>query len=434
MTKSIKRIPHPSGKDENVGGLFSKEFIVDMEVGRLSSDSPLAQRAIDIANSTSYWNSIRKRVTERIYVPTENPLDSDNKANITIPNILPHGTVTRRTVEPMMVTMCSTKLNRIGTELKTRIKAPKGWKIVGADFDGQELQIASTYADKWEGGFIGASPMTYIILAGSKEKGTDAHTLLSKKINTDRDTAKGVGFAILYGAGSLTIANTIKKKFKDRNEAELRGFGEEAIKFKKGLKDSDGYYYGGTDSGCYNFMENIALRSRIPTLPCLKTKISTALRPNVVDNKFVTGRVNWTIQASGAEVLSIFLTSVHWLANYFKIPAQFIISIHDETWFMVPEKFAEQFCVIFQMAHLYTWSRFHYGVGINDLPLSRAFFSSVAIDERIRKTPKEKTITPSHPEGINEPSGEEFSMKQMNELGWVKKLETRKQLIEKGIL
>lgn len=429
----LTKIPHPSGKDENVGGLFSKEFVVDMEVGRLSSDSPLAQKALDIANSTSYWNSIRKRVQDRIFVATENPYDG-NPVNLTIPNILPHGTVTRRTVEPMMVTMCSTKPHKIGSELKTRIKAPKGWKIVGADFDGQELQIASTYADKWEGGFIGSSPMTYIILAGSKERGTDAHTLLSKTISTDRDTAKGVGFAILYGAGSLTVANTIKKKYKDRSESELRSFGEKAIRFKKGSKDEDGIYYGGTDSGCYNFMERIALRSRIPTLPCLKTKISTALRPSVVDNKFVTGRVNWTIQASGAEVLSIFLTSVHWLAKYFKIPAQFIISIHDETWFMVPEKFAESFCVVFQMAHLYTWARFHYGVGINDLPLSRAFFSSVAIDERIRKTPKECTQTPSNPLGNNEPQGSEYSMRQMDELGWVKTLRTRKNIIERGLL
>ena len=71
-----------------------------------------------------------------------------------MPEIIAHGTVTRRTVESLMVTMCSTKKHRIGTELKTRVECPDGWKIVGADFDGQELQIASIYADSWEGGFI----------------------------------------------------------------------------------------------------------------------------------------------------------------------------------------------------------------------------------------------------------------------------------------
>lgn len=430
--EGIKKIPHPSGKDENVGGLFSKEFVVDMEVDRLSSDLPAAKQALNIAVSTSFWLSIRKRVMDRIFVPTPNPYGED--CNLVVPSILPHGTVTRRTVEPMMVTMCSTKPNRIGTELKTRLEAPEGWKIVGADFDGQELQIASTYADMWEGGYIGASPMTYIILAGSKEKGTDAHTLLSKKIETDRDTAKGVGFAMLYGAGSLTIANTIKKKYKDRKDSELRKFGDQALTFKKGVKNSDGVYVGGTDSGCYNYMESIALRSRIPTLPCLKTKISTALRPSVVGSQFATGRINWTIQSSGAEVLSIFLTSVHWFCKKFKIPAQFIISIHDEMWFMVPEKYVELFSVVFQMAHLYTWARFHFGVGICDLPLSRAFFSSVAIDNRIRKTPTECTKTPSNPFGDLEPPGSEYSMKEMFELGWVKKLSTRADLIERGLI
>jgi DNA polymerase gamma 1 len=73
-----------------------------------------------------------------------------------------------------MLTMCSTKNWRIGTELKTRVTAPDGWKIVGADFDGQELQIASIYSDKWEGGYVGCSPFGFNVLSGSKENGTDS--------------------------------------------------------------------------------------------------------------------------------------------------------------------------------------------------------------------------------------------------------------------
>ena len=428
----LEKIPHPKGSDANVGVLLSKDFLVDMENGRLSSDLAEAKRALDIANATSYWTSVRKRVHDRIFMGVENKYGEG--WYMMMPEIIAHGTVTRRTVESLMVTMCSTKSHRIGTELKTRIQCPPGWKIIGADFDGQELQIASIYADAWEGGFIGASPMAHTVLSGSKEKGTDAHTKLAKAINTNRDVAKGVGFAMLYGAGVRTIANTIKKTYKERSATELRQFGNQALAFKKGRKNPDGFYEGGSDSGCYNYMEGVALRTKWPTLPCLGTKISTALRPAAVGDDFHTGRINWTIQSSGAEMLAVILTATQWLARRFKIPAQFILSIHDEVWYMVPERYAESFCVVFQMAHLYAWARFQASVGMNDVPLSRAFFSSIAIDDRLRKSVRECTKTPSNPAGDKEPDGQEFSMAEMAELGWVKKLTTRLDMIKRGLI
>ena len=53
--------------------------------------------------------------------------------------------------------------------------------------------------------------------------------------------------------------------------------------------------------------QRIALKTRVPTLPGLGTKISTALRPAAVGDDFHTGRINWTIQASGAEMLAMLL-------------------------------------------------------------------------------------------------------------------------------
>jgi DNA polymerase gamma 1 len=181
-------------------------------------------------------------------------------------------------------------------------------------------------------------------------------------------------------------------------------------------------------------MEEISMRSRVPQLPCLGTKISTAMRPSAVGDDFKTGRTNWTIQASGAEILSIMLTAVHWLAEEYKIPCRFILSIHDEIWFQTPERYAEQFAVLFQIAHMYTWSLFHSAVGIPDLPLSRAYFSSVAIDDRLRKSPKEKTVTLSNPDGENEPSGTEYSMYELSEIGAVDKLTNRYNAIQKGVI
>ncbi len=427
----LTKIPHPKGNGDNVGGVLSKDFVDDMKVGRLSSDMSEAKRALEIANAVSYWTSVRKRVMDRIFLPAHNPHGAD--ALVTVPEILCHGTVTRRTVESLMVTMCSTKNWRIGTELKSRVQAPEGWKIVGADFDGQEMQIASIYSDKWEGGHVGCSPFGYNVLSGSKEAGTDPHSALAKLAGVDRDTAKIAGFAILYGAGVRAVQTYIRRKYPEKSPTEVKNFAYRMLEGKKG-KMRNGLYEGGSDSGCFNFMEEIAMRTRVPQLPCLGTKISTAMRPAAVGDDFRTGRVNWTIQSSGAEILSIMLTAVHWLAKEYKIPCRFILSIHDEIWFQTPERYAEQFAVLFQIAHMYTWSLFHSSVGMPDLPLSRAYFSSVAIDDRLRKTPKEKTITVSNPDGDKEPPGVEYSMQELSEIGAITKLTTRYNAIQKGLM
>ena len=427
----LTKIPHPKGNGDNVGGVLSKDFVDDMKVGRLSSDLPEAKRALEIANAVSYWTSVRKRVMDRIFLPAHNPEGAD--ALVTVPEILCHGTVTRRTVESLMVTMCSTKNWRIGTELKSRVQAPEGWKIVGADFDGQEMQIAAIYSDKWEGGYVGCSPFGYNVLSGSKEAGTDPHSALAKICGVDRDTAKIVGFAILYGAGVRGVQTYIRRKYPEKSPEEAKKLAFTLIQKKKGQM-RNGLYESGLDSGCFNFMEEIAMRSRVPQLPCLGTKISTAMRPAAVGDDFKTGRVNWTIQSSGAEILSIMLTAVHWLAEEYKIPARFVLSIHDEIWFMTPERYAEQFAVLFQIAHMYTWSLFHSAVGIPELPLSRAYFSSVAIDDRLRKSPKEKTVTLSNLKGETEPFGTEYSMYELAEIGAVRKLTNRYQAIQKGVI
>jgi DNA polymerase gamma 1 len=101
---------------------------------------------------------------------------------------------------------------------------------------------------------------------------------------------------------------------------------------------------------------------------------------------------------------------------------------------MTPERYAEQFAVVFQLAHMYTWALFQSAVGIPDLPLSRAYFSSVAIDDRLRKSPKENTTTLSNPGGETEPSGTEYSMYELSEIGAIDKLTNRYNAIQKGVI
>lgn len=179
-------------------------------------------------------------------------------------------------------------------------------------------------------------------------------------------------------------------------------------------------------------MSEIALRSKVPSLPCLGTKITTALRPAYVGNDFVPGRMNWAIQATGAEILSITLVAMHWLCSEHKIPVRFVVSIHDEVWWLVPEKYAEQAAGLFQMSHLYIWALFNYKLGMPDLALSNAFFSGVAVDDRVRKSVKESTVSPSNLEGDKEPPGKEWTATELDDSGIFKKLSARLKLAQGG--
>jgi hypothetical protein len=128
---------------------------------------------------------------------------------------------------------------------------------------------------------------------------------------------------------------------------------------------------------------------------------------------------------------------ISFLLPYLKLPTKKGIVVRGE--FIIPkkvfqEKYAEQFAALFQIAHVYTWSLFQSSVGIPDLPLSRAFFSSVAIDDRIRKSPLEKTVTLSNPDGATEVSGVEYSMSELAEIGAIDKLTTRFNAIQKGLI
>jgi hypothetical protein len=83
---------------------------------------------------------------------------------------------------------------------------------------------------------------------------------------------------------------------------------------------------------------------------------------------------------------------------------------------------------------MYTWALFQSAVGIPELPLSRAYFSSVAIDDRLRKSTKESTKTLSNPDGDEEPNGVEYSMMELSEIGAIDKLKKRYDAIQKGVI
>ena len=54
-----------------------------------------------------------------------------------------------------------------------------------------------------------------------------------------------------------------------------------------------------------------------------------------------------------------------------------------------------------QIVNLWTRALFSSAVGIDDLPLSVAFFTTVELDTTIRKDVDDEAVTPSNPEGIS---------------------------------
>lgn len=90
----------------------------------------------------------------------------------------------------------------LGSELKSMVESPDGWKIVGADVDSQEQWLAAIFGDSITGsGHAGSTPFSQMQLAGTKSDGTDLHSVVAKEVKVSRNNAKILNYARLYGSG-----------------------------------------------------------------------------------------------------------------------------------------------------------------------------------------------------------------------------------------
>lgn len=142
-----------------------------------------------------------------------------------------------------------------------------------------------------------------------------------------RSNVKGASFCMIYGGGVKTLSESLMAADPSLSEKESKTLATKLIKQKKGYKNEDGYFYGGSDSAIYNAMIKIA-NSSTSELPALGTKISAAMRRNAVSNEFITARTNFCIQASGSEMLSVILTFICGLIKEYNINANYVISIN----------------------------------------------------------------------------------------------------------
>ncbi|KAM7351848.1 DNA polymerase gamma, catalytic subunit tam [Cochliomyia hominivorax] len=451
------KLPHKDGKSLRVGNPLSRDFLNKFSDNVLSSsesESNIAKRVIEIARMMSYWRNNKDRIIGQlvVWLTSEELPEKLQKQNYEFgaicPQVVACGTLTRRAMEPTWMTASNSQKERIGSELRAMVQAPPHYRIVGADVDSQELWIASVLGDAYAYGVHGATPLGWMTLSGTKSNGTDMHSITAKAVGISRDHAKVINYARIYGAGQNFAEGLLKQFNPTFSATEARSKAMKMFAITKGKKiyrlkedyqeefenkSYTGYealklasahnkavdelferpcWEGGTESAMFNCLEEIATRNE-PVTPFLSCRLSRALETHNTsdENRFLPTRINWVVQSGAVDFLHLMLVSMRWLLGD---KARFCLSFHDELRYLVEEKFAYQAALAMHITNLLTRSFCSSRLGLNDLPMSVAFFSSVEVDSVLRKECTMDCKTPSNPHGLHLgygiPSGENLNI------------------------
>lgn len=416
------KLPHKDGEKANVGSPLGKTFMKFAQDGTLTSPGDEAKDALDMNAQCSYWISARDRILNQMVVWQRGALDlqfeppgsSDEpqKWGIILPQVITMGTVTRRAIERTWLTASNAKKNRVGSELKAMVRAPKGYAIVGADVDSEELWISSCMGDA-QFGLHGATAIGWMTLEGTKAAGTDLHSKTASILGISRDQAKVFNYSRIYGAGMRHAVLLLLQSNAGMLPDQAQGLAENLYASTKGKNthrtDLFGrkFWFGGTESFVFNKLEEIALsdQPRTPALGCgITAALSKELLPAKFGSDYMTSRINWVVQSSGVDYLHLLIVAMDHLVRQYGIKARYLISVHDELRYLVAEEDRYRAALALQIANLWTRSLFAFKLGMDDLPQGVAFFSAVDIDKVLRKEVDMPCVTPSHPNPI--PPGE----------------------------
>ncbi|KAF2838443.1 DNA polymerase gamma [Patellaria atrata CBS 101060] len=416
------KLPHKDGPTARCATPLAKSYLTYFEKGTLSSEYSYAKEALEMNASCSYWISARDRIMSQLVVYDESRYEGtqSDKIGYILPQVIPMGTVTRRAVENTWLTASNAKSTRVGSELKSMIKAPPGFCFVGADVDSQELWIASLIGDA-QFKLHGGNAIGFMTLEGIKAAGTDLHSRTAKILGISRNDAKVFNYGRIYGAG-VKFASALLRQFNPNlSEAETTAIASNLYVETKGKKTTRKalhdrpFWRGGTESFVFNRLEEFAEQEH-PRTPVLGAGITEALKRRFISKgAFMTSRINWAIQSSGVDYLHLLIVSMEYLCKRFNIEARLAITVHDEIRYLVKEEDKYRAAMALQVANVWTRAMFSQQVGIDDLPQSCAYFSAVDIDHVLRKEVDMDCVTPSHPNKI--PPGESLDIVQLLDKG-----------------
>lgn len=150
----------------------------------------------------------------------ENWLDSVGEDGRQHGYVNPNGAVTGRMShsKPNLAQVPSSR-KKYGAECRSLFIVPKGYTLVGMDADGLELRMLAHYMDN--------EAYTEAVANGNKENGSDAHSVNMRAAGLDdRDQAKTMFYALIYGAGDGKMGSIIGGKVKEGRELKAKLFGE----------------------------------------------------------------------------------------------------------------------------------------------------------------------------------------------------------------
>lgn len=410
------KVPHPEGNKKRCTLIMSKSYIKYFDNGVLTSEYDYAKEILNLNATASYWMGNRARIMDQFVVycdpkgeknkffDTKKDCKSHKEMGIIIPKLCVMGTVTRRATENTWLTASNSKANRIGSELKAMITAPKGYAFVGADVDSEELWIASLIGDSMFQ-IHGGTALGWMTLEGDKHEKTDLHSKTAEIMGILRNDAKVFNYGRIYGAGVKFATRLLKQCNASLSDAEAEEKAQKLYELTKGQVSHSKLflrriYHGGTESVMFNALESIAYQEN-PKTPTLGASITDALtQRNLNKNNYLTSRINWTIQSSGVDYLHLLIVSMEYLIEKFKLDARLMITVHDELRYFVRDDQKLLCALLLQISNLWTRAMFCEQLGIRELPQSCAFFSEVDIDFVLRKEVGMECITPSHPTPI----------------------------------
>lgn len=278
-------------------------------------------------------------------------------------DVVSFGTITGRT-SGLITTVpnaSQSKLRKLGATIKYRLNsAPEGYVFVGFDFSGLEAVIAAAYEWKHSGVSLKDCPAAQRVFFGKSEDQTDVHSIFAKELSIPRATAKTLFYASAYGSGvpGLTSLLRVQRPAASDNEQVATEF---LSKFKGQKIRGTRYFENGLFSNQNNFCVDLITQPQ-PTLPFLGTQITTALWPSAVGSDYWTGRMNWTIQASGGEIHDWVLVKI--TEQVQPLGSRFYVSCHDDLRWLVPEESAELVAEVCRKKHAEVWKEFFTSLGL----------------------------------------------------------------------
>lgn len=402
-----QRLPHrlPKTGEDNVGNVFNEFYFQYIEGGIFGSAVKSMQkdfnRLIEIQHLLGYWISTRTRILNQ---PTMLlPHYASGSCHLLLGlGVNPHNTISSRIGQELWLTVAAHNGAKPAAELKYKTNPPDGYKIVNFDFSQQELNVLAAYGDSYIG-VSGSTALGNMTLVGDKKMKNDVASKIGELAGVSRQHGKQGMYATCYGAGAKKLHLTLRISM-EKAQALQESFKGKSTKNSR-------YYFGGIASESFNKMLDI-ISLDTPQLPMLGTWMQPALTPKVWGKTGAPGQLNFTVQASGTSILQATAVAVTWLVKKFNIDARFIFSLHDELIFVCKEEETDVLMYLIEIAHVWVWAFLHYKLGINDMPVARAFVP-VNRDVIWRKEAVGEGSKTSTPTFSNIPPGEEIMIENL---------------------